>query len=720
MLPRPRTSRDALLCGVLCVGWGCAPHERAQEPSSPCATGMALVEGDAAGLLAVPRFCMDVTEVTTAAYGACVRAGVCTAAIQGGAACNLTRADRGEHPINCTSWEQAQSFCAWAGKRLPDDAEWLTAARGPTATDRYPWGSSAPDVTRACWNRKPAGASCKVGEYPGGASAAGVLDLIGNVAEWTRSGGREIGQRGHLRGGSWQDSVYAQPIDVRLADSARDEMLEAASVVSGLRCVTAPSTPVPEIDLDAWSPQALAPDGGLPVLAAAPVATAPTRPLANLAVLQRSGGAGDSLWPIGAGYVGLEVKAAEALGLTDPLHRPTFPATLQGFDVLRSLGATVLMARGGWNERKYVAIEPGTFKVRWQADLKTRSYEQFVAPRTLVVQAYGEASDALVAYALDSGRELWRIAGGDAAPFMRVRRLWNEGERGYLLGDHGLAAFDTVTGAVLWSGVAVAPGCGVASAGERIVIEDPTAGHRRIDPETGASVSRIAGARGDCMWDLGAWDSPARAVIAGERLLAFDAPTAAGTATLRAFDVQTGAELWRRAQLGPKQLLADQDAVYVERAAELLTGLDAASGETRVELSIGSAYTLSVEPGGGPAGPLVFVDSELGGTWILGRAERPAVPEAYTIRGRLVAEGIARKRVANVPVRVGERKVKTDTNGRFEARGAAIGAIGVALGTDRGPDQGGSRVRFDPVLVVLDGTGRYAPPDIALREWELY
>ena len=199
MMVLPRTSRDALLCGVLGVGWGCAPHERAQEPSSPCATGMALVEGDAAGLLAVPRFCMDVTEVTTAAYGACVRAGVCTAATQGGGACNLTRADRGEHPINCTSWEQAQSFCAWAGKRLPDDAEWLTAARGPAATDRYPWGSSAPDVTRACWNRKPAGASCKVGEYPGGASAAGVLDLIGNVAEWTRSGDREIGRRGHLR-----------------------------------------------------------------------------------------------------------------------------------------------------------------------------------------------------------------------------------------------------------------------------------------------------------------------------------------------------------------------------------------------------------------------------------------------------------------------------------------------------------------------------------------
>lgn len=681
---------------------------------------MVLVDGESHGSLGVPRFCMDVTEVTTAAYGACVQAGVCTAAISHGPACNATRADRGDHPINCTSWEQAQSFCAWAGKRLPDDAEWITAARGPAISDRYPWGSSAIDVTRACWNRKAGGASCKVGEFPGGASPAGVLDLIGNVGEWTRSGDREIGRRGHLRGGSWQDSVYVQPIDVRFADSARDETGEAASVVSGLRCVTALNTPVPEIDDSAWSPQVLPPDGALPVLAAAPVRTAPTRPLANLAVLQRSASTGDSLWPIGAGYVGLEVAAADALGLKDPLHRPTFPATLQGFEVMRGLGATVLMSHSAWNERKFLAIEPGSFKIRWQADLKSRSYEHIVAPRTLIVQSYGENKDALVAFALDSGRELWRIEGGDQGPFSRVRRIWHEGERGYLVGERGLAAFDTVTGAVLWSGVAVGSGCGVATQGERVVIEDPPAGHRRIDPETGATIARIQGARGECIWDTGTWNGTASGVIEGERLLAFDAPSAAGTGTLRSFDLQTGAEQWRRAQVGVSKLVADHDAVYVERGPTLLTGLDVATGETRVELSCGSDYSLRVEPGGGAAGPLVIVDTDLSGTWILARGEQPVAPEAYTIRGRLVPEGIARKRVANVPVRVGDRKVRTDANGRFEVRGRAIGAIGVALGTDRGPEEGGSRVRFEPVVVELTGKGRYDAPDISLREWELY
>jgi len=73
-----------------------------------------------------------------------------------------------------------------------------------------------------------------------------------------------------------------------------------------------------------------------------------------------------------------------------------------------------------------------------------------------------------------------------------------------------------------------------------------------------------------------------------------------------------------------------------------------------------------------------------------------------------------------VPVRVGERKVRTDATGRFEVRGKAVGAVGVALGTSVGPDQGGSRVRFDASAVVLTGQGRYELPDIDLREWELY
>ena len=172
--PRP-------LLGVLCVGLACTPHERPQEPSSPCPAGMVLIESDELGALGVPRFCMDVMEVTTAAYGACVQAGVCTAALGGGAGCNLTRGDRGDHPINCASWEQAQSFCAWAGKRLPDDAEWIVAARGGSGNQLYPWGSAPPDATRACWDRKQAG-TCAVGSVPAGASPAGLQDLIGRAS----------------------------------------------------------------------------------------------------------------------------------------------------------------------------------------------------------------------------------------------------------------------------------------------------------------------------------------------------------------------------------------------------------------------------------------------------------------------------------------------------------------------------------------------------------
>ena len=88
----------------------------------------------------------------------------------------------------CTScWYEAQAYAAWAGKRLPTEAEWEKAARWDPATGRsrrYPWGDDDPTAEHANLDQRhlrPA----PVGAYPAGASPFGVHQLIGDVWEWT-------------------------------------------------------------------------------------------------------------------------------------------------------------------------------------------------------------------------------------------------------------------------------------------------------------------------------------------------------------------------------------------------------------------------------------------------------------------------------------------------------------------------------------------------------
>lgn len=84
-----------------------------------------------------------------------------------------------EHPVNNITWFDAYSYCYWAWKRLPTEAEWEMVARGPKGLE-YPWGNEY-DETYANLTE---GKTTEVGSYKKDKSPYGVYDMAGNVMEW--------------------------------------------------------------------------------------------------------------------------------------------------------------------------------------------------------------------------------------------------------------------------------------------------------------------------------------------------------------------------------------------------------------------------------------------------------------------------------------------------------------------------------------------------------
>jgi hypothetical protein len=123
---------------------------------------------------------MDATEVTVAKYAECVEAGVCTSAHKKTKTCNGPK--RAAHPVNCVTWHQANSHCAWRKARLPSEVEWEFAARGGDQLLKYPWGDAGPDG-HACWKQ---GGTCPVASFEPG--VFGLYDISGNVWEWIADG----------------------------------------------------------------------------------------------------------------------------------------------------------------------------------------------------------------------------------------------------------------------------------------------------------------------------------------------------------------------------------------------------------------------------------------------------------------------------------------------------------------------------------------------------